>query len=98
MQVATVGIDLAKNIFHVHCVDQAVHVIFSKPLRRAQMGEFFARLAPCPIGMQACSGAHSVGPYATADLASVRQALRQVQQERPRRRTSQHALCGCQDA
>ena len=43
MQVATVGIDLAKNIFHVHCVDQAVHVIFSKPLRRAQMGEFFVK-------------------------------------------------------
>lgn len=44
MQVATVGIDLAKNIFHVHCVDQAVHVIFSKPLRRAQMGEFFVKM------------------------------------------------------
>ena len=46
MQVATVGIDLAKNIFHVHGVDQAGRIVFSKPLRRARMAEFFATLAP----------------------------------------------------
>lgn len=58
MQVTTVGIDLAKNIFHVHGVDQAGQVAFSKPLRRAQLAEFFVRLPPCLIGMEACSGAH----------------------------------------
>ena len=45
MQVATVGIDLAENIFHVHSVDSTGHIVFSKPLRRAQMPEFFATLA-----------------------------------------------------
>ena len=58
MQAITVGIDLAKNIFHVHGVDQAGRIVFSKPLRRAQMAEFFATLAPCLIGLEACSGAH----------------------------------------
>ena len=58
MQATTVGIDLAKNIFHVHGVDQAGHVVFSKPLRRAQMIGFFATLPACLIGMEACSGAH----------------------------------------
>ena len=45
MQVATVGIDLAESIFHVHSVDSTGHIVFSKPLRRAQMPEFFATLA-----------------------------------------------------
>ena len=58
MQVTTVGIDLAKNIFHVHGVDHTGRIVFSKPLRRAQMAEFFVGLPPCLIGMEACSGAH----------------------------------------
>lgn len=58
MQATTVGIDLAKNIFHVHGVDAAGHIVFSKPLRRAQMAEFFATLPACLIGMEACASAH----------------------------------------
>lgn len=58
MQVTTVGIDLAKNIFHVHGVDHTGRIVFSRPLRRAQMAEFFVGLPPCLIGMEACSGAH----------------------------------------
>jgi transposase len=58
MQVTTVGIDLAKNIFHVHGVGHTGRIVFSKPLRRAQMAEFFVGLPPCLIGMEACSGAH----------------------------------------
>ena len=33
-------------------------VVFSKPLRRAQMLPFFAKLTPCLIGMEACASAH----------------------------------------
>lgn len=58
MQVTTIGIDLAKNVFHVHGVDANEKVVFNKPLRRSQVLPFFAKLAPCLIGMEACASAH----------------------------------------
>src|SRR5215467_10113138 len=58
MQVITIGIDLAKNVFHVHGVDANDKVVFNKPLRRAQVLPFFAKLAPCLIGIEACASAH----------------------------------------
>jgi transposase len=58
MQVITIGIDLAKNVFQVHGVDANDKVVFNKPLRRSQMLPFFAKLAPCLIGMEACASAH----------------------------------------
>ena len=58
MQVTTIGIDLAKNVFQVHGVDADEKVIFNKPLRRSQVLPFFAKLAPCLIGMEACASAH----------------------------------------
>src|SRR5215470_11166558 len=58
MQVITIGIDLAKNVFHVHGVDANDKVVFNKPLRRAQVLPFFAKFAPCLIGIEACASAH----------------------------------------
>jgi len=58
MQVTTVGIDLAKNVFQVHGIDLAGKVVLRKAMRRSQMLPFFAALAPCVIGMEACSSAH----------------------------------------
>ena len=58
MQVITIGIDLAKQVFHVHGVDANDKVVFNKPLRRSQVLTFFAKLAPCLIGMEACASAH----------------------------------------
>jgi transposase len=58
MQVTTIGIDLAKNVFQVHGVDANERVVFNKPLRRSQVLPFFAKLAPCLIGMEACASAH----------------------------------------
>src|SRR5215510_1470099 len=58
MQVITIGIDLAKNVFQVHGVDASDKVVFNKPLRRSQVLPFFAKLAPCLIGMEACASAH----------------------------------------
>lgn len=58
MQVTTVGIDLAKNVFQVHGADTNDMVVFNKPLRRSQVFPFFAKLAPCLIGMEACASAH----------------------------------------
>ena len=58
MQVTTIGIDLAKNIFQVHGITENDEVAFNRPLRRAQVLPFFTRLDPCLIGMEACSTSH----------------------------------------
>jgi transposase len=58
MQVSTIGIDLAKNVFQVHGVDAAEKPALKKQLRRGQVLEFFSRLPPCLIGMEACATSH----------------------------------------
>jgi transposase len=58
MKVTTVGIDLAKNVFQLHGVNEGGHPSLKKQLKRSQMTEFFANLPPCLIGMEACASAH----------------------------------------
>jgi len=58
MSITTIGLDLAKNIFQVHGVTDTGNVAFNKPLRRAQLLQFFAKLEPCLVGMEACSSSH----------------------------------------
>ncbi len=56
--VSTLGIDLAKNTFSVHGVDADGAVTVRRTISRAKRAELVARLPPCLIGMEACSGAH----------------------------------------
>ena len=58
LQVQTIGIDLAKNVFQVHGVDESEKVVLAKQLRRNQVIPFFERLDPCLVGMEACATAH----------------------------------------
>ena len=59
MPIVTVGIDLAKNIFAIHGVDDAGKAVLIKPrVSRDQLVTMIAQLLPCRIGMEACSGAH----------------------------------------
>ncbi len=58
MKLTTVGIDLAKNVFQVHGIDEHGKVLVKKQLRRDQMATFFVNLPPCLIGMEACGSAH----------------------------------------
>jgi transposase len=58
MQITTVGIDLAKNVFQIHGVDSRGKPILRKRLRRDQVAAFFGNLPPCLVGMEACGGAH----------------------------------------
>ena len=58
MQVTTIGLDIAKNVFQVHGIDAAEKVVVRKQLRRSQVLEFFKALPPCLIGMEACATAH----------------------------------------
>ena len=59
MSIITVGIDLAKNVFAVHGVDEYGKAALIKPkVAREQLLSLIAQLPPCLIGMEACSGAH----------------------------------------
>jgi len=59
MSIITVGIDLAKNIFAVHSVNEASKPELVKPkVARADLLPLIANLPPCLIGMEACTGAH----------------------------------------
>jgi transposase len=57
-EITTIGLDLAKNVFQVHGVNEADGVVLRKRLRRGQMLTFFAGLSPCLVGMEACATAH----------------------------------------
>lgn len=58
MKITTIGLDLAKNAFQVHGVDERGKAVLKKQLKRAQVLPFFADLQPCLLGMEACGGAH----------------------------------------
>jgi transposase len=58
MKITVLGIDLAKNVFQLHGVDEQGDVVVRKQLARAKLIAFVAQLAPCRIGMEACQGAH----------------------------------------
>ena len=57
-QVTTIGLDIAKNVFQVHGVDDEGGVVIRRQLRRRQVLPFFAKLSPCLIGIEACGTAH----------------------------------------
>lgn len=57
--VTTIGIDLAKQVFALHGVDETGKAVLIKPrVMRDQLAEIIAQLPPCLIGMEACTGAH----------------------------------------
>lgn len=58
MKIPTVGIDLAKNVFQVHGVNEHGKVVLKKQLKRDQVAEFFANMPGCLIGMEACGSSH----------------------------------------
>ena len=72
MQITTIGLDIAKNVFQVHGIDAAEKVVVRKQLRRAQVTKFFAMLPPCLIGMEACATAH----YWARELAKLGHQVR----------------------
>ena len=57
-EATTIGVDLAKSVFHLHGVDGSGETVIRKRLRRGQVLAFFDKLAPCLVGMEACATAH----------------------------------------
>lgn len=58
MHITTIGLDLAKNVFQVHGIDNEGRVVVRRRLRRVEMLPLFGALSPCLIGMEACSTGH----------------------------------------
>ena len=59
MAIITIGIDLAKNVFAVHGVDEHGKPALVRPsVKRDALLELIAKLPACLIGIEACSGAH----------------------------------------
>lgn len=58
MVIIRIGVDLAKNVFAVHGVDEAGRVQLARTVRREQLLEVLAAVPPCVVAMEACSGAH----------------------------------------
>jgi transposase len=58
MQITTIGLDIAKNVFQVHGIDASEKVVIRKQLRRSHVLAFFEALPPCLVGMEACATAH----------------------------------------
>jgi transposase len=70
--VSTIGLDLAKTVFEVHGVNGAGEVTVRRSLRRRQVLDYFAKLPPCLVGMEACAGAH----YWARELATLGHTVR----------------------
>src|SRR3954454_11866591 len=52
MQITTVGLDIAKNLFQVHGADAQVRVVLKRKLARGKVLEFFATLPACLVGLE----------------------------------------------
>ncbi|WP_125477915.1 IS110 family transposase, partial [Caballeronia terrestris] len=66
MKLTPVGIDIAKNVFQVHHVDEETGEIVNKPIKRAKFLAYFANRAPCLIGMEASGGSQHWARLLTA--------------------------------
>jgi transposase len=58
MPIVTIGLDLAKNVFQLHGVDESGTVVMRKKLARSQVLPTLKKLTPCLIGMEACGSSH----------------------------------------
>ncbi|MES2204747.1 MAG: IS110 family transposase [Pseudomonadota bacterium] len=58
MNITTLGIDLAKNVFQLHGADQAGKAVLKKTVTRAKLPSIVAQLPACTVVMEACGGAN----------------------------------------
>ena len=58
MKISKIGLEIAKNTFHLIGCDATNKMLNKKTLKRRQVLAYFAKLEPCLIGMEACASAH----------------------------------------
>lgn len=57
-EVTTIGLDIAKNVFHAYGADASGRALFSRKISRTKLLEFFSRQPRCLVALEACGGAH----------------------------------------
>ena len=60
-EISTIGLDIAKQVFHAHGADASGARLFSRRITRQKLLEFFASQPRCTVAMEACAGAHHWG-------------------------------------
>jgi len=58
MKITTIGLDIAKTVFHLFAVSKTGQLVKKKQLKRKQVLAYMANLEPCLIVMEACVGAN----------------------------------------
>ena len=58
MEITTIGVDLAKNVFQVHGMNAHGKTVVRKRLSREKFLTFFANLPPCMVAMEACGSSN----------------------------------------
>ena len=58
MNITTIGIDLAKNVFSIHAVANDGKVLMRRQVSRAKLMETVSSLPRGVVGMEACAGSH----------------------------------------
>jgi transposase len=56
--ITTIGLDIAKSVFQVHCIDAGGQVVIRRQLKRRYVLTFFQKLPPCLVGIEACASSH----------------------------------------
>jgi len=72
MNIVTCGIDLAKNVFQIHAVDEKEKIVCQSQLKRSKLLGFFVKLKPCLIGIEACGSSH----YGSRELTKLGHTVR----------------------
>jgi transposase len=72
LHVTRIGIDLAKQVFQVHGVDDRGHTVLRRRLARSQVRAVLTQLPPCVVGLEACGSAH----YGARELRALGQDVR----------------------
>ena len=57
-EVTTIGLDIAKQVFHAHGADAAGRAVFSRRITRGKLLDFFVAQPRCLVALEACGGAH----------------------------------------
>src|SRR5437764_7019306 len=56
--ITTIGLDIAKSVFQVHCVNAEGNVVLRRQLKRRYVLAFFQKMPPCLVGIEACASSH----------------------------------------
>ncbi len=76
--VATMGIDIGKNWFHVVGLDRRGAIVLRQKWSRGQVEARLAAMPPCLIGMEACCRRPSPEPQAASPRARCATDAREI--------------------